>query len=205
MSAAAEVFRAEGAEIVGGHTSLGSELTIGFTVTGLTAGDPVTLAGAKPGDVLVLTKPIGSGTVMAAEMALQARGQWVAGALARMAEPQGQGSVAAGGRACDDRCHRVRSGRASSEHCPSLGRRGGNRPCRRAALGGCRGPGGPGVRSTILCRQPGPLRRSGHRWQRPVGAAVRSADSGRIAGGAAGNRGRGDAAAVCGSAGWTCG
>ena len=90
MTAAAAVFRAEGAEIVGGHTSLGSELTVGFTVTGLGAGDPVTLAGARPGDVLVLTKPIGSGTVMAAEMAMQARGEWVAQALARMAEPQGK-------------------------------------------------------------------------------------------------------------------
>ncbi len=90
MAAAAEVFRAEGAEIVGGHSSVGSELIIGFTVTGLTKDAPVTLAGAKPGDVLVLTKPIGSGTVMAAEMALQARGAWVASALARMAEPQGK-------------------------------------------------------------------------------------------------------------------
>jgi selenide, water dikinase len=35
MTAAAGVAKAAGAEIVGGHTSLGAELTIGFTVTGL--------------------------------------------------------------------------------------------------------------------------------------------------------------------------
>ena len=93
MASANQIFRVEGAEIVGGHTSLGSELTIGFTVTGLSVDQPVTLAGAKPGDVLVLTKPIGSGTIMAAEMAIQARGDWVTAALALMAEPQGKAAV----------------------------------------------------------------------------------------------------------------
>jgi selenide,water dikinase len=68
MAEAAAVFTAAGADIVGGHTSIGAELTIGFTVTGLTR-HPITKTGAKPGDVLILTKPIGSGTIMAAEMA----------------------------------------------------------------------------------------------------------------------------------------
>ena len=54
MDAAARVFAAVGADIVGGHTSIGTELTIGFTVTGL-AERPVTKAGAVPGDVLILT------------------------------------------------------------------------------------------------------------------------------------------------------
>ena len=44
---AREVFAAEGAAIVGGHSSLGAELTIGFTVTGLCDGAPITLAGAR--------------------------------------------------------------------------------------------------------------------------------------------------------------
>ncbi|WP_309664696.1 selenide, water dikinase SelD [Tabrizicola sp.] len=69
MQAATEVFRAAGADIVGGHTSQGAELTIGFTVTGI-ANRAVTKAGAQPGDVLILTKPIGSGTILAAEMAM---------------------------------------------------------------------------------------------------------------------------------------
>ncbi|MGB5559811.1 MAG: selenide, water dikinase SelD [Paracoccaceae bacterium] len=103
MAAAAGIFHAEGAEIVGGHTSLGQELTIGFTVTGLTAEGPVTLAGARPGDVLVLTKPIGSGTVMAGEMAMRARGAWVAAALTAMATPQGKAAeLLAGAHAMTD-------------------------------------------------------------------------------------------------------
>jgi selenide, water dikinase len=88
MITASQVMRDAGAEIVGGHTSLGGELTIGFTVTGLCPGDAITLAGARPGDALILTKPIGSGVIMAAEMAGQANGDWVAAALAQMSRPQ---------------------------------------------------------------------------------------------------------------------
>lgn len=78
--------------VVGGHSSLGPEMTIGFTVTGLCPRAPITLAGARPGDALILTKPIGSGTVMAAEMRGLARGDDVAETLARMV--QGQGAAA---------------------------------------------------------------------------------------------------------------
>ncbi len=88
METASSVMRDAGAEIVGGHTSLGHELTIGFTATGLCPRPAITLAGAKPGDVLILTKPIGSGVVMAAEMAGLADGTWVAAALAQMSRPQ---------------------------------------------------------------------------------------------------------------------
>ena len=69
LQAAAEVFGAAGADVVGGHTAIGSELTIGFTVTGLAA-RPITKSGAQPGDALILTKALGSGIIMAAEMAM---------------------------------------------------------------------------------------------------------------------------------------
>jgi selenide,water dikinase len=91
MAAAARVFSAAGADVVGGHSTLGAELTIGFTVTGLT-GHALTKAGAQPGDVLILTKPLGTGTILAAEMA-GARlpglilGELVATALGSMARP----------------------------------------------------------------------------------------------------------------------
>jgi len=89
MAEAAAVFAAEGAEIVGGHSSMGDELTIGFTVTGLLDHDPITLAGARPGDRLILTKPLGTGTILAAEMQLSAQGAVVAGAWTHMAESSG--------------------------------------------------------------------------------------------------------------------
>ncbi|SFP51691.1 selenide, water dikinase SelD [Tranquillimonas alkanivorans] len=92
MEAAGAVFADAGAEIVGGHTATGAELSIGFTVTGLLDGPAITLAGARPGDRLILTKPLGSGTIMAAEMGLKAKGAWVALALELM--QQGQGAAA---------------------------------------------------------------------------------------------------------------
>ena len=91
MEAAAAVFNAAGADVVGGHSSVGAELTIGFTVTGL-ADRPVTKAGAQSGDVLILTKPLGTGAIMAAEM-MMARvpgmilGEAVVGAYANMIRP----------------------------------------------------------------------------------------------------------------------
>lgn len=91
MQTATEVLTHAGAQIAGGHSSLGEELTIGFTLTGLTDA-PVTLAGAKPGDALILTKPIGSGTIMAAEMAGKAKGADVMACLDLMV--QGQGAAA---------------------------------------------------------------------------------------------------------------
>lgn len=69
MQAATDVFAQAGAAVVGGHTSIGAELTVGFTVTGLTD-RPVTKGGAQAGDALILTKAIGTGTILAAEMAL---------------------------------------------------------------------------------------------------------------------------------------
>jgi selenide, water dikinase len=89
LAAAAHVFHEAGAEIVGGHTSIGSELTIGFTVTGLTDADPVGLVGARPGDILLLTKPIGTGTILAAEMSRAARGADVIAALTSMSRSSG--------------------------------------------------------------------------------------------------------------------
>jgi selenide,water dikinase len=91
MQAASEVFGAEGAAIAGGHTALGSETNIGFTVTGLMpAGQaPLRKTGARAGDALILTKALGSGTIMAAEMLRAAPGPAVAGAWAAMATPQG--------------------------------------------------------------------------------------------------------------------
>ncbi|WP_295071271.1 selenide, water dikinase SelD [Tabrizicola sp.] len=69
MEEAGLVFRAAGADVVGGHSTEGAELTIGYTVTGL-ADRHIGKGGAQPGDALVLTKPLGSGTILAAEMAL---------------------------------------------------------------------------------------------------------------------------------------
>ncbi|MEO9782067.1 MAG: selenide, water dikinase SelD [Sedimentitalea sp.] len=103
MTTATECMRAAGAEIVGGHSSVGSELTIGFTLTGLCDSDPVTLAGGRPGDALILTKPLGSGVLMAADMAGEAHGEWIVAALDHMVQPQSEASrILAGAHAMTD-------------------------------------------------------------------------------------------------------
>jgi selenide,water dikinase len=89
LAAASEVCAAAGADLVGGHTAVGAELTLGFTATGLCTGTPIGQAGARAGDVLILTKPIGTGVVLAAEMIGQAPGRAVAAALASMCRAQG--------------------------------------------------------------------------------------------------------------------
>ena len=88
MSAAAACFGAEGAEIVGGHSTQGAELQIGFTVTGLLDGPAIGTDGAQAGDALILTRPLGSGVILAGEMAARAPGPVVADAWALMARSQ---------------------------------------------------------------------------------------------------------------------
>jgi selenide,water dikinase len=53
----------------------------------------VTLAGARPGDALILTKPIGSGVVLAAEMRMLATGAEVAETWAHLGASQGAASA----------------------------------------------------------------------------------------------------------------
>jgi selenide,water dikinase len=94
MAAASAVFAAAGAEIVGGHSAVGDELTLGFTVTGLAPEGATLKTGAHVGDVIVLTKPLGSGTILAAEMAMARprtamMGEVWAACIASMSRPLG--------------------------------------------------------------------------------------------------------------------
>jgi selenide,water dikinase len=68
-----------GVSLVGGHTTSGAELFVGLSVTGELEGGhpPITLAGLRPGDCLLLTKPLGTGVLLAADMQGRARGRWV--------------------------------------------------------------------------------------------------------------------------------
>lgn len=96
LGAVDDVVSGEGAQIVGGHSTMGRETVLGLTVTGLLDRDPITVEGAKPGDVLILTRPIGTGTLLAGEMQGVARGHDVADMLERMARPQGAVAAALG-------------------------------------------------------------------------------------------------------------
>jgi selenium donor protein len=55
---------AEGVVVIGGHSIDDAEMKFGYAVTGVVHPDRViTNAGSKPGDVLILTKPIGTGAI----------------------------------------------------------------------------------------------------------------------------------------------
>ena len=77
-----------GVKLVGGHTSEGGTLSVGFSVTGhIKQKPPVVPVDAAFGDdlVLVLTKPLGTGVIMAGHMQLVAKAQWVDDAIRQMA------------------------------------------------------------------------------------------------------------------------
>ena len=95
-----------GVALLGGHTTVGPELTVGFSVEGHPIGDRLlTLDALEAGDGLYLTKRLGSGVVLRGVMLGQGRGAWLEAATAQMACPNGKAaraSVAAGLRAATD-------------------------------------------------------------------------------------------------------
>jgi selenide, water dikinase len=87
MTGALEVLNEADCSLVGGHTGEGKELALGFAINGLIEDKPEAIlrkGGMKPGDVLILTKPIGTGTLFAAHARLAAKGRWIDAALRSM-------------------------------------------------------------------------------------------------------------------------
>ena len=118
MTGALEVLNEADCSLVGGHTGEGKELALGFAINGLIADEPsgdsprgdkpssiLRKSGMKPGDVLILTKPIGTGTLFAAHARLAAKGRWIDAALQSMVISNRVGAQILrehGGTACTD-------------------------------------------------------------------------------------------------------
>jgi selenide,water dikinase len=86
MAGARAGLDADGVTLVGGHTATGRELVVGFAVWGFAASADalIRIGGVAPGDQLILTKPLGTGVILQADMRGLARGAWVEAAEASM-------------------------------------------------------------------------------------------------------------------------
>jgi selenide,water dikinase len=84
--------------LVGGHTTTGPELVVGFAVWGVatSANALIRIGGLAPGDHLVLTKPLGTGVLLQADMRGIARGEWIEAACASMLRSNRHAARAAG-------------------------------------------------------------------------------------------------------------
>ena len=106
MTGAMEVLNDAGATLVGGHTSEGPELALGFSVNGLADRQTILRKGGMaPGDVLILTKPLGTGTLFAADMQQKAKGRWIEEALKSMVQSNRKAALCLfshGASACTD-------------------------------------------------------------------------------------------------------
>jgi len=96
----------EGVVVIGGHSVDDAEMKFGYAVTGIVHPDKViTNAGAKPGDVLILSKPIGTGAIntavkqgKASQQAIDA----VTKAMTTSASAASKAMVDLGANACTD-------------------------------------------------------------------------------------------------------
>lgn len=66
LAGMAAACRRDGVRIVGGHTVVGPEAMAGLSVIGVTDGPLLGKSGARPGDTLLVSKPVGLGMVVRA-------------------------------------------------------------------------------------------------------------------------------------------
>jgi selenide,water dikinase len=85
LQGATQVLREDGCTLVGGHSGEADEAALGFAVSGLAEPEALTRkSGLRPGDALILTKPIGTGVVLAGHMRGLTRAVWLAAAIGSM-------------------------------------------------------------------------------------------------------------------------
>ena len=106
MSGACDALRDAGCALGGGHSGEGAELSLGFSVTGeVEKGKLLKKTNVECGQVLILTKPIGTGTLFAADMRSLAKASNVQKALKIMRQPSKKAAemlFAHGATACTD-------------------------------------------------------------------------------------------------------
>ncbi len=85
LAGAVKVLQAAQADLIGGHTIAGETLAFGLSCNGLADADRLLRKGGmQPGQGLILTKPLGIGTLFAAAMRRRAQAAWIDQAIATM-------------------------------------------------------------------------------------------------------------------------
>src|SRR5919202_877782 len=106
LSGAMTVLSQAQAPLVGGHTTEGTELAFGLACNGLAAPNQLLRKGGmKPGQVLILTKALGTGILFAADMRLLSKGRWIDNAIYSMLlsnQEAARAFVEHGATACTD-------------------------------------------------------------------------------------------------------
>jgi selenide,water dikinase len=107
LRGALDVLEPAGAVLIGGHSAEGAELALGFAVTGCAApsGRLMRKGGLHPGDRLILSKPLGTGVILAADGRGLAPARAVDDAIATMLQSAAAAAlclVAHGATACTD-------------------------------------------------------------------------------------------------------
>jgi selenide,water dikinase len=98
-------FDAMDVEILGGHSVQMDSALIGYSVFGELFDTPLTKAGAKPGDSLVLSKPLGTGILLAAARGGECPTPWWESLIAEMRRSNAEAARIlrdAGAHACTD-------------------------------------------------------------------------------------------------------
>lgn len=91
LSGATQELNRMGCTLVGGHTIEGPQTTLGFTLLGsLAAPQPLAKSGLRPGDALVLTKPLGVGVLLAALAQARCRAEWYTAMIENMLADDGR-------------------------------------------------------------------------------------------------------------------
>jgi selenide,water dikinase len=107
LRGALDVLEPAGAALVGGHSAEGAELALGFAVTGRVPAGAAVLrkSGLRAGNRLILSKPLGTGVILAADGRALAPAKSVADAIAAMLQSSAPASAclaAHGAQACTD-------------------------------------------------------------------------------------------------------
>jgi len=85
MDGALQILNQHNTALVGGHSSEGAELSFGLSVTGLIEKQKLLAKGGmQAGDVIIITKPVGTGALFAADMRGKAKGRWIIKAIESM-------------------------------------------------------------------------------------------------------------------------